>query len=516
MSEEAIKKVLSNSGLTDKETEVYIFLAKHDVSKGTEIARLLRKDKAQVFRILRRLQAKGFVEATLDVPTRFTIVPFEKVIDSIVRTKQEEVAFIKEAKKDLLEYLSKKRQTAPLEKFVVIKGNRRINSKISEIIKDTKQQLSVATTVADLILGDRFGIFDVIFNHPLKSQIKCRFLTEISEQNLNALKTLIDNAPKSGFNLKARNPGLGLRMFPRMVTRDNEEILFFTTPKTDRTKKNDVCLWTNCKTLVRTFTAVFEELWNNSIDVQTKIAEIETGKLTAHTSITADTKTEEKEYEKVLRTAEKEIIMMMTSAKNLIHFWQSTPPLKEWAEQGISVKIMAPITIQNFEVAMRLSKFCEVRHSAASQIETTIVDGKILFQFKTPSTAKESQKAASPFKAQFYTNDLEHVSKVKAMLDNLWRNARAPSAIMLESIIQPPTPEISPSSEVHAQGADRADSPYRRIVFPIKRKPKAVTEKQVLDKLNNAKQHIVKNPEKEKSVLYGKQAIAVIHPPDYL
>jgi len=164
LSEEAIKKVLSNSGLTEKETEVYIFLAKHNVRKGTEIARLLRKDKAQVFRILRRLQAKGFVEATLDVPTRFTIVPFENVIDSIIKTKQEEVAFIKETKKDLLDYLSKKQRAEPLEKFVVIKGNRRIYSKVSQIIKDTKQQLSVATTVTDLIQGDRFGILDVVFN----------------------------------------------------------------------------------------------------------------------------------------------------------------------------------------------------------------------------------------------------------------------------------------------------------------------------------------------------------------
>ena len=48
MGEETIKKVLRNSGLTEKEAEVYIFLARHDVRKGTEIARLLRKDKAMM------------------------------------------------------------------------------------------------------------------------------------------------------------------------------------------------------------------------------------------------------------------------------------------------------------------------------------------------------------------------------------------------------------------------------------------------------------------------------------
>jgi len=517
LSEETIKRVLRNSGLTEKEAEVYVFLARHDVRKGTEIARLLRKDKAQVFRILRRLQAKGFVEATLDFPTRFTIVPFENVIDSIVKAKQEEVAFIKETKNDLLDYLSKKRQSAPpLEKFVVIKGNKRIYAKISQIIKDTKQQLSLATTVSDLMRGDRFGVLDFVFNHPLRSQIEFRVLTEFSKHQLNASKALLDNASKSGFNLKARNPELGLSLFPRMITRDNEEILFFTTPITDKTGKNDVCLWTNCKTLVRTFTAVFDDLWHNSIDLQTKILEIETGKLEAHTNIPADAKTAEKEYEKILHAADKEIIMM-TFAKNLINFWQSTPQLKEWAEQGVSVKIMVPITIENFEVAKQLSKFCEVRHVAVGQVGTTIVDGKHLFQFTTPSTAKGRQKLASPFRAQFYTDDVEYISKVKAMLGSLWRTARAPSAIMLESIIQPPTAgSSSPSNEAYTYGPDRPDSPYRRLVFPIDRKPGTVTEKEVLAKMTNAKKHVVTNPGEEKAVLYGKQAIAVIHPPGYL
>ena len=170
---ETIKKVLRNSGLTEKEAEVYIFLSQHDVRKGAEIARLLRKDKAQVYRILRRLQAKGFVEATLEFPSRFTVVPFENILDSLVKAKQEEVAFIKGAKKDLLDYISKKRQVKTLEKFVVIKGNKRIYTKISQIIQDTKHQLSVATTVPGLMRADRFGVFDIAFNHPLRSQIQC-------------------------------------------------------------------------------------------------------------------------------------------------------------------------------------------------------------------------------------------------------------------------------------------------------------------------------------------------------
>lgn len=512
LGEETIKRVLKNSGLTEKEAEVYIFLARHDVRKGTEIARLLRKDKAQVFRILRRLQAKGFVEATLDFPTRFTIVPFENVIDSIVKAKQDEVAFIKETKKDLLDYLSKKRQATPLEKFVVIKGNKRIYAKISQIIKDTRKQLSLATTVTDLLRGDRFGVLDVAFNHPLRSQIQFRFLTEISEQNLNALKALLNNVPKSGFNLKARNPDLGLSLFPRMITRDNEEILFFTSPKTDRTGKNDVCLWTNCKTLVQTFTAVFEDLWLNSTDLPAKMAEIETRKPEVGDRVTEDVEVAEEKCEKALRAAEKDIVMLI-SAKNLTSFWESKPPLKEWAKRSVSVRIMAPITKDTFGVAENLSKFCEVRHVPASQVATTIVDGKHLFHFKIPSTSQEEEFVSS-FKTSFYSEDFEYVENVKIMLDNLWRKARSPSPIILKSIIPPPPVRASVVSEKSPPDSSR--TPYNKIVGPIEKTAGTVTEKEVLNKIANARRHPVKNPFKEKAVFYGKSAIAVIHPPEHL
>lgn len=512
MSEETIKKVLRNSGLTEKEAEVYIFLARHDVRKGTEIARLLRKDKAQVFRILRRLQAKGFVEATLDVPTRFTIVPFENVIDSIVKAKQEEVSFIKETKKDLLEYLNKKRQTAPLEKFVVIKGNKRIYSKIAQIIKDTKQQLSVATTVPDLLRGDRFGILDVVLNHPLRSQIEFRFLTEIPEQNFNALKVLMDNVPKSSFNLKARNPDVGLSLFPRMITRDNEEILFFTSPRTDRTGKNDVCLWTNCKTLVQTFTAVFEDLWLNSTDLSAKLAEIENIEPKVAAQVIENGEVAEEKCEQTLLAAEKDIVMI-TSARNLISFWKSKPPLKEWANRGVSVRIMAPITKDNFEAAEQLSKFCEVKHIPSNQVATTVVDGKHLFHFKIPATSQE-EKFAMSFKTSFYSNDSEYVNNAKGILDNLWRKARSPSPIILKSIIPPPpvrTKAVSMSFPPDGLG-----KPINKIITPIKQTLGSVTEKEVINKIIKAKRHPVKNPFKEKAMFYGKSAIAIIHPPEHL
>ena len=155
LGEEIVKRVLKNSGLTNKEAEIYIFLAKHSALKATEIAKLLRKDRAQVFRILQKLQTKGFVDVTLDFPTQCTVVPFESVLESIVKAKREEVVFIEKAKEDLLDYMKRKRRSEPtLEKFVVIKGNKRVYAKIKQLVHNTKHQLSAVATVSSLMRVD--------------------------------------------------------------------------------------------------------------------------------------------------------------------------------------------------------------------------------------------------------------------------------------------------------------------------------------------------------------------------
>jgi len=141
--EENIKRVLKDFGLTETEAAVYLFLAKHGVLKGTEIARQIKKDKAQVYHILKSLQAKGLVESTLEAPVRFAPVPFEKVVESTINAKREEATRIENAKEELLDYwknISKTKPELPLEKFVVIEGRHKVYSKISQMIKDTKSQ----------------------------------------------------------------------------------------------------------------------------------------------------------------------------------------------------------------------------------------------------------------------------------------------------------------------------------------------------------------------------------------
>ncbi len=509
MKRGTIEEALRDFGLTKKESEVYIFLGKRGPLKGGDVAKQIKMNKGQVYRTLKSLQKKGLVEATLEYPTRFTAVPFAKIIDSFIKAKQEEVALVEERKKALIddwENISQTELQFPLEKFAVIEGTKKIYQKISQMVKETTTQLSAISTVSDLVRADQFGVFDSAYHHPLKSKVQFRFLTELSNQNLKAMK-LLRAKLKAGLDFRGRNPDLGLTAFPRLVIRDGEELIFFIT-RTDQ----EECLCTNCKSLIQAFSSVFNNLWCNSIDIEQKIMELETGKPTPKMVLIKDAENAKRKYDKFLKNARDEI-MIVTSSEGLIDFYNRIVQLKEWTKRGVAIRIMAPIIEKNLKVSQKLLELCEVRHVPISYLGTTIIDGKHLFQFKYPPLEPEKAFSLPFFRNTFYANDSEYIKKTKTMLNDIWRKACVPSPVTIESIIVP-----TETATATTDSSSPVLKNFRKVVtFSIEdqKTPGNLTERDVLNKILRAKKNLEPIRSREGALLLASTGQAIIHPPDY-
>jgi pimeloyl-ACP methyl ester carboxylesterase/DNA-binding transcriptional regulator GbsR (MarR family) len=283
VSQKKAKNVLKDFGLTNKEAEVYIFLARHEVLTGGAIAKQTKIARSLVYRILKSLQAKGLVEPTFESPKRFMAVPFEKALDLIIKTRQEEALLVERAKKDLLEdwrVINKAKPEAKYEKFVVIEGSKKIYAKILHLIKETKNQFSGILSISGLVRAEQFGVFDAVYTHPLKNRNKFQFVTDVNSQNVEAVK-LLKPKLKAGIDLKVRDPASEVTPLPRFVIRDKEEAIIFIRPEVETAirKQGDVCVYTNCESLVQTFNGIFQNLWHTSTDLKAKIDETETGKI---------------------------------------------------------------------------------------------------------------------------------------------------------------------------------------------------------------------------------------------
>jgi hypothetical protein len=175
------------------------------------------------------------------------------------------------------------------------------------------------------------------------------------------------------------------------------------------------------------------------------------------------------------------------------------------------VKIMAPIVSENLEAAKQLSKTCAVKHVPINYPEATIVDGKHFFQFKAPSADKGNYGSPLHFESIFYTNDFEYVEKMKNMLGGIWKNARVPSPVTVESILRKSRELSLPNNKRYPSYFEKMSG----ISFEERKRSEITTEKDILNKIINAKKFPQENQPKDLMRLYGSTANAVIRPPEH-
>ena len=500
MGEETIDRILKECGLRQSEVEVYVFLAKHGTLKSRDIAKQLKKDKAHVLRVLKNLQSRGIVEPTLETPQRFSAVSFEKLLDSFVKAKRKEADLIEKTKEDLLLYwrhINREKLDVPANKFAVIEGNQRIYSKVLTMIGETRNQFLAICPIQVLMKADNFGIFDSVAKHPLRNHIQFRFLTESLSQPIGATKTILDELQRSGVILRERNPDLGRSPFPRMVVRDEDEILLFFAPRNNSGVENsyETCLWINCRDLVRSFTAVFDTLWSVSTEFSERTVQNWSSEKPSAYSV-FPLESAQKKYEEGLRLAKNEIVMFTTSS-GVTDLQKNLKTIEDWVKKGLVLKIMAPITGENFFAAKQIAEVCPVRHIPEGHKQITLVDGSRLFRF------------AEGYMCLY--EDTNYINKLRLAIDETWRSAQPPSLVTIGSIINPPAPvpDLSEHNLLHGEFLKTVGK-VNEIAFGT------ITERDVINKIINAKRITARDPRRDINVEYGSSAAAIIHSPSFI
>jgi hypothetical protein len=177
---------------------------------------------------------------------------------------------------------------------------------------------------------------------------------------------------------------------------------------------------------------------------------------------------------------------------------------------------MAPIESGNINFARTHSDPIEVRHVPRSNLETTIVDGKYVFQFKVLEKKKASLDVNQlgeelNFRDIYYSDDAKYAEKAKALLEIFWNKTKPPYPPALGAINQS---NISPLSETEdplvrinrkIEGATIIDTGHK---LPI-------TEKEILEKVFSQKS-IQTTSKGAIAKTYGSNAQAIVHtPPEF-
>ena len=111
ISLEGLQDQLSEFGLTPNQSKVFIFLEKYGSKTAPELSKVLMIPRTEIYHILTALQNKGIVSKAFRYPTRFSALPLDKALWSLVNAEKERIRKLEKQERALTElwrFMSKK------------------------------------------------------------------------------------------------------------------------------------------------------------------------------------------------------------------------------------------------------------------------------------------------------------------------------------------------------------------------------------------------------------------------
>jgi sugar-specific transcriptional regulator TrmB/predicted transcriptional regulator len=451
LSEKDITKFLQVLGLSKREIQVYMFLAKSGIQSTSFVAKRLKMERVQAYRTFKKLQEKGFIEATLERPTRFTIVPFENLLETFINAKKSEVANLNEQKERLMttwRAISAPESEYPVAKFSVITGKKRIHAKMQNMIEESKKEGLILTTSLGLIQEDIAGIFDTILQSAQKRNVNFQIITDVSKDNLKIMERIHKKISAANTNAKCRHLNLDAKFFPRFLITDNEEAILYAPigEKTSVLKLEDEGLWINDRMFISILKAFFVQMWQSAVDVVRRIDELKNGTPIGETVVIKDPDEAWTKVTKVLETAKKDIVLI-TSSQSINNLLENDP-FSKYCKKGVKCRIMASIDLDNLDTAKKLLARYEIKHVPISYMTMMTVDDKHLFMFKKPSLDEMANSSGFYLTDTFYSNDPSSIERVNEMLKDIWKRGVEISEISTQAGMKMPTVEVSTTENV--------------------------------------------------------------------
>ncbi len=450
MSEKDITRFLQILGLSKREIQVYMFLAKSGVQSTSFVAKRLKMERVQAYRTFKKLQEKGFIEATLERPTRFTIVPFCTLVDNFITSKKNEVTNLNDQKQDLLsawESISAPESEYPVAKFSIITGKKKIHSKMLNMIEESKNQILVLTTALGVLQEDIAGIFDAAFVPSQERSVQV--LTDVSMDNLKIVERLDRNIEEDKLNIKLRHVSMSSKFFPRFLIKDEEEAILYAPFGNEASVLNleDEGLWINDKMFISVLKEFFLQMWQGGVDAAKRIDELRSGVPISETLVIRDAEDAWRKIAKVLESAKKEVVIIASSQS--INRLAEKDPLIKLFRNDLKIRLMASIDLDNLEPARKLAENYEVKHVPISYMTMMLVDNHYLFMFKTPPIS-DATTAESAFYLPdtFYSTDPSQIERVSEMLDDIWKRGIEITEISSQAGTKLPSVEVEPTDTI--------------------------------------------------------------------
>ena len=235
-----------------------MFLGKYGSKTSPEVCNSLNLPRTETYNVLNSLINRGIVISEFQHPTRYTALPMDKAILTMVNAAQENVNDL--AKKEIIlaklwnkipSFVGEENESTT-EKFQMLQGTTRVHNKLREMINNTKNEFQIFCTETDLSKFYYSDFLDMLGS----MQADLKLIVSPTKKIPRYIRAIDETKIRILANTDVENQCF--------IVKDNDEVLIYLR-NNEKSSKDAFAFWTNTGSLVKSMKNLFSYSWKNSL-----------------------------------------------------------------------------------------------------------------------------------------------------------------------------------------------------------------------------------------------------------
>jgi len=261
-------QVLTEFGLTNVQARVYIAAVQLRVASASQLSKLSKVRKEDVYRSLPNLESLGLVEKILSAPLKIRATPGDQALSILIKQEQkktkDKLKALKTKKSEIIQNIKLATEMPILQEdqanFSLLCNRTLIWGKVSNIITNTRKELDLVYDKKKLAKA----IFDLAkeLKQAIQNGARLRIISDLQEYTESFQKTLAKQlSPDTSIEIRYIDSPIN-----HFLISDFKEAMLATNTEGDLAEHPN--LWTNNTSLIEILHRNFENLWHTAIEAK--------------------------------------------------------------------------------------------------------------------------------------------------------------------------------------------------------------------------------------------------------
>lgn len=299
------------------------------------------------------------------------------------------------------------------EKTEILFGQHDVLEKWKQCAYSTRSEINIYADSASSLETLGFKNYLEILNYLKEKGVRIRYITEITEENMQFCKTLM-GVIQEFRHLDGIRGAFG-------VTDDE----FLATATLQEVKPVSHAIYSNAKQLVEVQRHIFETLWNRSILAERRLREIEQDMEPEFFEVINDQKQSTEMITELANSAKKEVLLVLPQSKTMMRLYKLgiLNQLVEASRRGIKIRIICPINGDNGGLVKNLTTNypnISILNGTEGEMGLFLIDNSKFFLSEVrEEMAKEFSKTLG---FGLYSNSISLIQSIRLFFDLLWKS----------------------------------------------------------------------------------------------